>query len=223
MTAGRNERAEIFARLRQANNGRKKAPHPGQITPPKKASLKGKAMLEQFIVAAEAQFVTITELRRFQDVPRFMADWLAQQNLPKDFVLAPILGNLDWSKESHLTPRLGAAVTTDMVGMSLAYSGVAETGSVMMISGHATPTTLNFIPDVEIILLSKKDISAGMEGCWDKLRVEDMSRQMPRAVNFITGPSRSADVEATMVLGAHGPRRLHIVLVDEASPWQKNR
>jgi L-lactate dehydrogenase complex protein LldG len=38
---------------------------------------------------------------------------------------------------------------------------------------------------------------------------------MPRNVNWITGPSRTADIEQTLLLGAHGPQRLHIVIVDE--------
>ena len=219
---GRNDRAEIFARLKAAQDGRLKAPHPGGMTPPKSAATKGKAMVTHFINKAIAQYATVTELDRFADVPGFMSDWLRGQNLPKEFVLAPILSGLDWAKETTITPRPGAATTADTVGVSLAYGAAAETGTVMMISGHHTPTTLNFVPDVEVIVLSKKDISAGMEGCWEKLRAYKTQNPMPRAVNFVTGPSRTADVEATMVLGAHGPRRLHIVLVDETSPWPKS-
>ena len=222
MLEARNDRAEIFARLKAANTDRKKALHPGAIKPPKRANQKGQAKLDQFIDAATAQYATIDDVAFFEDLPNVIATWLRGQNLPQDCVIAPILSDLDWSKSSGFAPKFGAATTADMVGVSVAFSGAAETGTVMMIANEATPTTLNFVPDVEIIAISKKDIQAGLEGCWEQLRQWKKNNPMPRAVNFITGPSRTADVEATMVLGAHGPRRLHLILVDEASPWRKN-
>ena len=222
MIEARNDRAEIFARLKSANASRDKAPHPGKISPPKRAAKTGKAKIDAFIAAASEQFATIAEVPRFTDIPSSMAAWLRGQNLPRDCVVAPILADLDWQETGGLAPRIGAATTDDMVGVSLGFAGAAETGTVMMIAGEATPTTLNFVPDVEVIAISKKDIESGLEGCWKQLRAWKKTNPMPRAVNFITGPSRTADVEATMVLGAHGPRRLHLILVDEKSPWRKN-
>ena len=222
MLEARNDRAEIFARLKAANTDRDKTPHPGAIKPPKRANKKGQARLDQFIEAASAQYATIDDVASFADIPAAMATWLRGQNLPQDCVIAPILSDLDWSAQSGLAPKFGPATTADMVGVSVAFAGAAETGTVMMIANEDTPTTLNFVPDVEIIAISKKDIEAGLEGCWKQLRQWKKTNPMPRAVNFITGPSRTADVEATMVLGAHGPRRLHLILVDEASPWRKN-
>ena len=221
MINARNDRAEIFARLKEANAGRQKTPHPGAIAPPKKGSLSGKSRLDQFIEAATAQYASIAEVSRFADIPASVSDWLKGQNLPRDLVVAPILSGYDWDQIKDIRPRVGAATTSDMVGVSLALSAAAETGTVMMVASEHTPTTLNFVPDVDIIAISKKDIEAGLEGCWEKLRGWKKTNPMPRAVNFITGPSRTADVEATMVLGAHGPRRLHLILVDEKSPWPK--
>lgn len=222
MINGRNDRAEIFARLKTANQHRDKAPHPGAMVPPKMASHQGAAMVNHFIDAAEGQYASVSKISSFAEIPSFMTSWLVGQNLPRDFVVAPILSDLAWAQETSIAPRSGAATTADIVGLSLAHGAAAETGTLMMISGQETPTTLNFVPDVEVIAISVKDISAGMEGCWEKLRAWKENNPMPRAVNFVTGPSRTADVEATMVLGAHGPRRLHILLVDEDSPWQKS-
>jgi L-lactate dehydrogenase complex protein LldG len=219
-----SDRTLIFDRLRKAGEGRIKAPHPGRATPPKMGSLSGKKKIDRFVEQASQQYATVDTLSSLDDLPRYLTKWLRRQNLPQEVVIAPILEHLDWQDTKSVTTRTGAATTADMVGVSMAYGAAAETGTVMMISGEQTPTTLNFVPDVEIIVLSKKDISAGMEGCWDQLRAyKDKTGQMPRAVNYITGPSRTADVEATMVLGAHGPRRLHLLLIDEASPWRKNR
>ena len=50
-----------------------------------------------------------------------------------------------------------------------------------------------------------------MEQAWDMARAE--FGQMPRAVNFISGPSRTGDIEQTIVLGAHGPYRVHVIIV----------
>jgi len=221
---GAADRGRIFDRLRTANAGRARTPHPGKATPPRMGQLTGKKKTDRFIDQARQQFATVDMLRSLADLPGYMSAWLRQHNLPQDIVIAPVLDHLDWTAEDALNTRTGPATTSDMVGVSLAFGAAAETGTVMMISGNDTPTTLNFVPDVEVIILSKKDISAGMEGCWDQLRsYKEDKGKMPRAVNYITGPSRTADVEATMVLGAHGPRRLHIILIDEASPWRKNR
>jgi len=214
-----SDRTLIFDRLRKAGEGRIKAPHPGRATPPKMGSLSGKKKIDRFVEQASQQYATVDTLSSLDDLPRYLTKWLRRQNLPQEVVIAPILEHLDWQDTKSVTTRTGAATTADMVGVSMAYGAAAETGTVMMISGEQTPTTLNFVPDVEIIVLSKKDISAGMEGCWDQLRAyKDKTGQMPRAVNYITGPCRTADVEATMVLGAHGPRRLHRLLFVEASP-----
>jgi L-lactate dehydrogenase complex protein LldG len=55
-------------------------------------------------------------------------------------------------------------------------------------------------------------VVAAYEDGWDRLRE---GGGMPRAINFITGPSRTGDIEQRIELGAHGPRRLHIILVDD--------
>ena len=57
------------------------------------------------------------------------------------------------------------------------------------------------------------DVVGDMESVFSRLRRTYGAGQAPRTLNFITGPSRSADIEQTLLFGAHGPRRLHIVLV----------
>jgi L-lactate utilization protein LutC len=82
----------------------------------------------------------------------------------------------------------------------------------VLTSGPQTPTTLNFLPDHFLCVLAAGRIVPRLEDAWDLLRGEPGG--MPRALNFVTGPSRTADVEQTIQLGAHGPRRLHVILVD---------
>ena len=100
--------------------------------------------------------------------------------------------------------------------------GFAETGTLMMTSGPDHPSTLNFLPETHIVVLPAERIGGAYEEGWAHLRAEggpdaDASF-MPRTVNLVTGPSRTADIEQTIALGAHGPRRLHIVIVEGGSP-----
>jgi L-lactate dehydrogenase complex protein LldG len=85
----------------------------------------------------------------------------------------------------------------------------------MMLSGPEHPTTLNMMPDTHIVVLRADQVVGSYEDGWDAVRRRD--KEMPRTVNFITGPSRTGDIEQTLQLGAHGPRRLHILLIDGPS------
>ncbi len=93
------------------------------------------------------------------------------------------------------------------------FGGIAESGTLALLSGQDNPTTLNFLPDNHIVVLSEHDIAGAYETVFGTIRDLYGKGQMPRTVNLVTGPSRSADIEQTLILGAHGPRRLHIVVV----------
>ena len=99
--------------------------------------------------------------------------------------------------------------------MQHGFAGVAETGTLMLPSAPERPVTLNLLADTEVVVLRADAIVGAYEEAWDKLRTEIGA--LPRNVMFITGPSRSADIEQTLELGAHGPRRLHVVLVEDAA------
>jgi L-lactate dehydrogenase complex protein LldG len=83
-----------------------------------------------------------------------------------------------------------------------------------LISGPDNPTTLNFLPETHIVVLPKSAVTGSYEDVWDRLRQHVGEGVMPRTVNLVTGPSRTGDIEQTIELGAHGPRRLHIILLD---------
>ena len=123
----------------------------------------------------------------------------------------PLLQGLDWPEgwETAEGPAADAAEWT--AGIGVAYAGLAETGSVVFPSGPQRPTTLNFLPDHHLVVLRREDVLDYMEEVWERLLADGGS--MPRTVNVITGPSRTADVEQTIQLGAHGPRRLHVLLL----------
>ena len=80
-------------------------------------------------------------------------------------------------------------------------------------SGADNPTTLNFLPETHIVVLESGDLVGTYEEVWTRLREKFGEGEMPRTVNMITGPSRTADIEQTLELGAHGPRRLHVIIL----------
>jgi L-lactate dehydrogenase complex protein LldG len=124
---------------------------------------------------------------------------------------------IPWSDRPLLRIREGRGEPTDAVSLQQGYAGVAETGTLVLPSAPERPTTLNLLSDTAIVVLRASRVVGAYEEAWDLLRAEprDGAAFMPRNVMLVTGPSRSADIESTLELGAHGPRRLHVVLVDD--------
>ena len=81
----------------------------------------------------------------------------------------------------------------------------------MFLSGADTPTATTLLPDTHVAVVRADRVVSGMEEAFALIRQERGA--LPRAVNMISGPSRTGDIEQTIVLGAHGPYRVHILLV----------
>ena len=174
-----------------------------------------------FIQNLEREFATWNRVARLDEVPDVIGEYLAAQNLPSSFVMAPNpeLREIPWRNRPMLQLHEGRAQPDDLVSVQHGYAGIAETGTLMLPSGADRPTTLNLRCDTEIVVLKASCVVGAYEEAWDRLRAErtdpETGRFMPRNVMLVTGPSRSADIESTLELGAHGPRRLHVVLVDD--------
>jgi len=145
------------------------------------------------------------------DVPAAVARYLEQNNLGKTAVCWPELFELEW-EAAGIKIESRAAEGSDLVGITGAFCAIAETGTLLTLSGPRTPATTSLLPETHIAVVRSARIVRSMEDAWKLLRDEE--GRMPRAANFISGPSRTADIEQTLVLGAHGPYRVHIVLVD---------
>jgi L-lactate dehydrogenase complex protein LldG len=185
---------------------------------PARSALDEAGRLALFQRMAEAVQTTLTRVATPQDVPVAVAEYLARNNLPAELAMAPdpTLDAYPWDRTPLLAIHRGKAVDQDAVSVTGAFAGIAETGTLMLVSGAATPTTLNFLPDTHIVVLRADQVVGPYEDAWDRLR--GGGHDLPRTVNFITGPSRTGDIEQRIQLGAHGPRRLHIVLVGGPSP-----
>jgi L-lactate dehydrogenase complex protein LldG len=158
---------------------------------------------------------TVEEIARTADVPAAVSAFLRARNLPMSVRRGgdPRLAAMPWERERTLEVTTGASDGGQLVAVSHASGGAAETGTLMLVSGPDNPTTLNFLPDTHIVVLNADDIAGDYEALWQRLRRQYPDRTMPRTVNLITGPSRSADIEQTLILGAHGPRQLHVIVV----------
>ena len=183
---------------------------------PARGQLAGAELIALFRTQAEAAFATVAEVESTTHVPEAVAQFLRGHNLPASLRMGddPRLRAIPWG-DTSLEVAHGPSDGRDLNAVSHALSGVAETGTLIMTSGPENPSTLNFLPDNHIVVVAAKDIVGDYETTWDKVRAAYGRGQMPRTVNMITGPSRSADIEQTLLLGAHGPRRLHIVIVKD--------
>jgi L-lactate dehydrogenase complex protein LldG len=182
---------------------------------PERVNLDAQGLRELFISKARGVSATVAEIRAMSDIPEAVATYLASENLPARVVQAPSLGGIDWSVTPMMEARTGAAEKTDETSLTTADSGIAETGTLLLSSGSDTPTTLNFVPPTHIVVLRRGHVVASYEDAWDQLRAASVESGPPRVANFITGPSRTGDIEQKIEIGVHGPLRLHILLVGE--------
>jgi len=166
-----------------------------------------------FIEMAKEAAAEVIELPTLQALPVAVSQWLQAANIP-DLVMASDaeLKSLDWSVLHPIVQHERVALAGDLASLTLAFMGIAETGTLMLYSRKESPTTLNFLPDNHLVVLKRQDIVGVYEEAW--ARVRNLSPgQLPRTVNMITGPSRSADIEQRLQMGAHGPRALTIFLI----------
>ncbi|MFZ1814620.1 MAG: LUD domain-containing protein [Rhizobiaceae bacterium] len=144
--------------------------------------------------------------------------WLRDHNLPQALRMGKDarLHKIDWKRRNGPEILHGPSDGNDLVGLSHALGGIAETGTLLLASGPDNPTSINFLPENHIVVLNAADIEANHEPLWTKIRRKYGAGRMPRTINMITGPSRSADIEQTLILGAHGPVRLHIIILKDS-------
>lgn len=206
--AAAERKAAVVARLGQGTRGPQ----------PSRAQLTHAEQITLFQTMAEEVAATVTRVGSADEVPSAVASYLKGENLPAKLRMAPDaeLDALPWDGQPLLQIERGRAQAADEVAVTRAFAGVAETGSLMLLSGAEAPTTLNFLPENNVVVLDAAAVVGVYEDAWEQVRGRYGVGTMPRTVNFITGPSRTADIEQTIQLGAHGPRRLHIVIVEDS-------
>jgi L-lactate dehydrogenase complex protein LldG len=171
--------------------------------------------LRVFREMMEAVGGSVELVEQAEEVPEAAAAYLRRRNLPARLRRGsdPFIAHLPWHRAGTIEIVEGRAEDGDQAAISRAFAGAAESGTVILLSGPENPTTLNFLPEAHIVVLKLGDLHASYEEAWIRLRELLGPGQMPRTVNMISGPSRTADIEQTIVRPAHGPKDMHVILV----------
>lgn len=182
---------------------------------PARAQLPDKKRIQLFREMLTSVNATHVDVARLEEVPDAVSHFLRTHNLEPRIRMGRdgYLRGLPWHRIPALTRLEGPAEAEDECSLSRAFGGVAETGTLVMTSGPGNPVTLNFLPENHLVVVEAERIVATYEEIWQRLRYLNGEGVMPRTVNMITGPSRTADIEQSIQLGAHGPRRLHVIIV----------
>jgi len=175
----------------------------------------GDDLLGRFIAQSERLQSTVARVGALSDVPAAVADYLRDRGLGTRAIVWKSFAGLDWSA-AGLQVEARAPVRDDpepdLVGVTGCFAAVAETGTLALLSGPDTPASMALLPETHIAVVPCLRIVRHMEDVFALLRHE--RGEPPRALNFISGPSRTGDIEQTIVLGAHGPYRVHLILVE---------
>ena len=201
----------------RATTAEERIGHPVRHLEPARVRKDAAGLRGMFRAYLEGQSARVVEVANGADVPQAVAGYLREKNLPAGVRVGAdaYLEALPWEKTPGLERKSGRAAPDDMVSLSRASVAVAETGTLVMTSGSDNPVTLNYMPDTHIVVVRASDIVGPYETAWDRVRAAFGKGRMPRTVNFISGPSRTGDIGGRLVMGAHGPRQMCVIVVGD--------
>jgi len=219
-------RTKIFARIHAALDVDPEDPsghavvadrlrrHPSG-TVPASARLYGEQAIGQFSTSIAKQGADVSRAATPEQVMGAIGSYFGAHNLPPRLRMGTdkVLAALPWREAWDIERAFGPAEPADKTSLLRAIVGAAETGTLFLVSGKDNPTTLAFLPETHMVLIAASDIVGSYEEAWRRLREDFGDGALPRSVNLISGPSRTADIEQTIVRGAHGPRRLHVLIL----------
>jgi L-lactate dehydrogenase complex protein LldG len=201
---------------RRANVAERLAAHRRHLIPARVAGKDGQALVAEMRRWLEAAGAEMIEVASAADVPRAVAEFLRRHNLPQRVRMGadPRLGAMPWQSVGPLDIVRGTADRADTASVTHALAAVAETGTLVVPSGPDNPVTLSFLPENNVIVVARGDVVGPLEDAVSRLRgAASGAPAMPRTLNLISGPSRSADIGGIPVLGAHGPKRFAVIVV----------
>jgi L-lactate dehydrogenase complex protein LldG len=211
-------RQAIFSRIRKAQN------RPDQPTQAERDAVQdylklhsvgprpeiGQDLVKRFTEQALRMADTVDEVGALSDVPAAVARYLDSIGVAKRAIAWKTLTGMAWS-DAGVQVEFRKPVNEDLVGITGSFCAIAETGTLMMLSGPDTIASASLLPETHIAVVPASRIVRSMEDAFALARAEH--GELPRATNFISGPSRTGDIEQTIVLGAHGPYRVHVIVV----------
>jgi L-lactate dehydrogenase complex protein LldG len=175
-------------------------------------------LVARFMQRATDMASTVEPIASRAEIPAAVARYLDALELPPELaeqkshagVCWPEFADLDWSGQG-LTIEARPTAGHDRLGITGSFCAIAETGTLVFTTGAATPTATALLPDTHVAVVRADRVVSGMEEAFALVRTAHGG--MPRAMNMMSGPSRTGDIEQTIVLGAHGPFRVHILLL----------
>lgn len=210
MSAAEDARSRVLGQIRQSL-GRGRAagtaitPLPGSGPRP---AFEG-PVLERFVAKMLEKAATLERLASLDEVGAAVARFLPTVAAGPRLRVSRALAGITWP--AGIEALHGAALREDETSVTPCFCAVAESGGIVTLSGPDTPSSLNFVPDNHIVIVHAHQVVAHFEDAFAAWRAT--GQPLPRTLNIISGPSRTADIEQTIQLGAHGPRRLHILLI----------
>lgn len=211
-------RAAIFSRIRQAQN-RPEQPTQAELDqvrqyldnhlPGPRPDI-GADLIARFRQQAERTSQTLDRVESLDEVPAAVARYLSGLGLPSQAIAWRTLDGLPW-QQAGIAVEFRKPVNEDLVGVTGCFCAVAETGTLMLLSGPDTFSSAALLPETHVAIVPESRIVGSIEDAFALAKKE--RGELPRATNFISGPSRTGDIEQTIVLGAHGPYRVHVILV----------
>jgi L-lactate dehydrogenase complex protein LldG len=220
---GSDAEREVLARIRGASKRQTAAQIAAELDVlkiPRAAGLRGATPCESLCAGLERNGCTTARVANraaaVAEISRFISARHGQRRIVTGH--DPRLAALPW-RDGGLLPRFDAARPGDLVAVSYARTGIAETGSILQFLDRNNPALNNLLVDDHVILLDQKDIRPRLEDIWESAALGDPD-QRPRGLMMISGPSSTADIAMKLVLGAHGPRSVHVIIigVDEQPP-----
>jgi L-lactate dehydrogenase complex protein LldG len=168
-------------------------------------------VVQRFIDWSIKQASTVDRVAHEREIPASVARYCDQINVPRAAVTWPAFAHLDWTSAGvrcENRPTQG----DDKTAVTGVTAGVAETGTILITPSATQHTAHVLLPDNHIAVVRIEQIVATMEEAITFARAQH-NGQPPRAMNFVSGPSRTADIAQTLVIGAHGPIRVHVIVV----------
>ena len=196
-------RDDILGTIRKRRTN--SAPRPGPYAP----TIKIEDAVQRFAAMAQGAAAEVRLLESAGEIAQAVADILRARNLPAEIHMPEgAAQDVDWSG----APGLSCVTTPpgpDDTAIARAPLGIAETGTLAFLSAIHEPASWHFRPGLEIAVIHAQDILPHMENVLARVK----AKGLPATLNFVTGPSRTGDIEQTLELGAHGPKALVVLVV----------
>ena len=195
------------AEARLAGGGSRLVPDRGRV-----GAVERIALFKSFLAA---QATDLVETGDAAELPQAIAEYLIARELPLRVRTGsdPLFARLPWAEVRGLARDMGRARADDAAGVSRAVAGVAETGTLVLASGPDNPTTLALLPETHIVVVRRDAIVGNYEEAMELAERELGTSALPHTLNLVTGASRTGDIGGRIVMGAHGPRRLAVILL----------